>query len=253
MNAQVLIKYILLSALRDKMVIATCLFLLCCSAIAIFLGAAAAIEQSQFSLVFIASGLRVAGSLGIVLFVSSAVRRLFDSKDIEFILSRPISRGKLLAAHAISFITISVIIGIFASLLVASVSQEPLSYGNIAWYTGLLCEYSLMSFVALFFSMVLPSVPFASMATLGVYVLSRMSGEILGTINSELNSDSFLALLMKAISSIMPRLDLYSQSSWLVYGLESPLQAISFTLIQFFSFSALIILAALYDLKQKDF
>ena len=97
-----LVKYVLTGAIRDRLVVAMVIALILSSSLAIFLGSSAVIEKDQFSIVFAAAGLRFISILGLVLFVVFFIRRSFEAKDIEFMLSRPIGRLVFIFSHALS-------------------------------------------------------------------------------------------------------------------------------------------------------
>ncbi len=109
--------------------------------------------------------------------------------------------------------------------------------------------------VAFFFAMILSSAATASMAVFGFYILSRLMGQILGIIDTG-NKIYNLPILEKAIqliSSIMPRLDLFGQTSWLVYGAPETGISIGFIVFQTLLFTIIVIFAALLDLKWREF
>lgn len=217
-----LIKYVITAALRDKIVFTLLLLIILGSSTALFLGSATITEDEQFSTVFTAGGLRFLGVVGIILFTCFHIRRAFDNKEVEFLLSRPISRVSFLASHIIAFIVIATIIATTISLAV-EVFSNPNFYGLMLWGGSLIIEYIIVAAFALFFSMVLSSAAGSALACFGIYVLARMMGTLLGI--SAAPSDSyffeFLGKVMEFVSIIIPRLDLMAQTEWLVYGTDN--------------------------------
>lgn len=256
MPSSLLVRYVLTAALRDRVVLAMGGMIILAGALCLFLGSAAAIEGDKFALVFAGGALRLAGALGVVLFVVSTIRRAFESRDVEFLLARPISRASFLFSHALAFALLA--LGVGAAIGLCLYALGPQSMGSIGgglWIATLLTEYVMLAFVALFFSMVLPSVPGAALATLGFYVLARMSGQILGTIDAgTVGPRGLLSLMMEAISVLIPRLDLLAQSSWLIYGVEGDIaRGLILASTQCLVFSALVLMAALWDLSRRTF
>ena len=97
----------------------------------------------------------------------------------------------------------------------------------------------------------------AIFSAIGFYVLSRLMGMFVMAINfgDDVNlekSRESLGLGLKILSVIFPRLDLFSQSSWAVYGLgdNSFLQII---FIQSIIYLPLMIFMAFHDFKKKQF
>jgi hypothetical protein len=213
-----LVRYVLTAAVRDRLMLTLVLMVACGTGLAIFLGSTAIIEGGQFSVVFAAGGLRFLGVASVVLFTSFHIRRAFEHKEVEFLLSRPISRPVFLLSHAAAFMLLAAA----AALLVAL----PLTLGGTntgglaAWTLSLVVEYAVMAVTAMFFAMAIPSAAGAALATLGFYTLARLIGTLLGIMTHPPENALFgvLAQVMQVISVVVPRLDLMGQTSWLIYG-----------------------------------
>ncbi len=219
-----------------------------------FFGSSALSETDQFSLVFAGAGLRLTTNMILILFVVFYLRRAFESHDVEYLLSRPISKLQFLLAHFVSFVLLALLASILVTLTLLLLPST--ASGNSLWLWGisLWLELSLMVTVALFFSMVLSSAVTASMASFAFYVLARLIGDILGIIATE-KSAPFMFLMEKimfVISIFVPRLDLMAQSNWLLYGVsnDTNLAVISGQLIIFIAF---ILSAAYLDLNKRQF
>jgi hypothetical protein len=169
-------------------------------------------------------------------------------------LSRPIGRIQLVLSYAAGFSILAVFLGAVSGICVSALSPHLFSNGHILWAASLIVENILMVNVALFFSMILTSAPSSAFASLGFYVLSRMMSQILGIIDAgkSLLDIQIMETLMQVISALMPRLDLMAQTSWLVYG-PDPRVGYSFILLQGIIYAALILLAALIDLRRRQF
>ncbi len=216
-----LIKYILTAALRDRLMVTLVVMVGAGASLGVFLGSAAMTEQESFSTVFGAGGLRFLGVAGLVLFVCFHLRRAFDNKEVEFMLSRPISRLGYLFSHAAAFIFLALIVAVVVTLCVLA-TGKPNVPGLIAWGFSLMGEYAIMVVAALFFSFVLTSAAGSALATFGFYALARLIGTLIG-ISRAAPENMFFAFLnnvIELISVIIPRLDLMGQTSWLVYGVD---------------------------------
>lgn len=216
-----LVGYILTAARRDKLMITLLLMIAVGASLSVFLGAASVVEEGQFSAVFGAGGLRFLGVVGIVLFVCFHMRRSFEHKEVEFLLSRPLSRGQFLFSHAAAFVLLAALTA-FAVVLPMLFVGAAQPAGLVAWGLSIGVEYAIMAVAALFFSMVLSSAAGSALATLGFYVLARLIGTLLGIAAAGQDSKIMVLLgkLMDVISIIVPRLDLMGQTSWLVYGVD---------------------------------
>jgi hypothetical protein len=268
-----LVRYILTAARRDKLMMTLALMIALGASMSVLLGSATAVEQGQFSLVFASGGLRFLGVLGIVLFVSFYVRRAFEHKEIEFLLSRPISRMTFLFSHAAAFMFLALLVAVAVALPMLF-AGGPNPGGLAAWTCSVAVEYMIMAVAAMFFSMVLSSAAGSALATFGLYVLSRLIGTLLGITTVGASSIFFAILdkIMLAVSVVVPRLDLMGQTSWLVYGVEGSsgvgllrdsgiyaqkmigaLGVMGFVSVQGVLFIALLLAASAFDFVRRRF
>jgi hypothetical protein len=268
-----LVKYVLTAAVRDRLMMTLALMILIGAAVAAFMGSASVTEQGGFALVFGAGGLRFLGVAGITLFCCFYIRRAFENKEVEFLLSRPISRLCFLFSHAAAFSLLAVLIAAAVAAAVFMLGRPDLG-GLALWAASLAVEFAIMAVAALFFSMVLSSAAGSALATLGFYALARMVGVLLG-IMSLPPANWFFAVIgsvMKLISVMIPRLDMMGQTTWLVYGVEGSggvkflpeagpyatlmmehLGLTGFIAAQGIVFAGLLLAAAAYDFMRKQF
>ncbi|MFP4097219.1 MAG: hypothetical protein ACLFU1_00360 [Alphaproteobacteria bacterium] len=248
-----LIKYVFMAALRDRLMISLAIVLVVGASLGVFLGSAAIVEKTQFTAVFTGAGLRLVSVFGLVLFVVFFIRRAFESKDIEFLLSRPVGRLEIIFSFAAAFSVLCVLIGLGVAACVVAVSPTLFSSGHLMWIGSVMVETIIMANTALFFSMYISSASSAAMATFGVYVLGRLMGQFLGIVDSPLIDDQGgYAVIMQLVSVVMPRLDLLGQSSWLLYGVQDGYSFL-FALGQGVFYSALVLLAASFDFIRREF
>ena len=248
-----LVKYVLIAALRDKLILSLAIVLLVGASLATFLGSSAIIEKDQFTVVFAGAGLRFVSIFALILFVVFFVRRSFESKDIEYLLSRPIGRLKIIYSYAFAFSILSFLIGLGVGLVIYTLSPHLFGHGHVIWIVSIIVEAIIMVNVALFFAMYISSAASGCMATLSVYVLGRLMGQLLGIADSSLvDSEGIYAMALQLVSFITPRLDLLGQTSWLIYGYDGSYGIIE-AVIQGGVFSALVLLAASLDFTRRQF
>lgn len=249
-----LVRYVLTAALRDRLVVGLIVCLALGAAMAVFLGSAAITEQSSFVAVYAAGIMRIINALGLILFVVFFIRRSFDARDIEFMLSRPVGRVRFLLSYAAALSLLALCFGAVTGLCLYALSPGLDAAGLTLWTLSLMAENVIMVNTALFFSMILTSAPVSAFAVFGFYTLARMMSEILGIIDSgkSLPWAHVLEKVMLGISMVMPRLDLMAQTSWLLYGVGEGVD-LSFVLAQGAVYTAVIILAALVDLRFRQF
>lgn len=251
-----LLQYTIWGALRDRMLLSMALMMVVGASLSLFLGSAAVMEQDEFVLVFASGGLRIACVVGLVLFVVFFIRKSFETKDVEFLLSRPISRVQLALSFSLAFSLIALVVGTALGFVVYAIGPHLFSSGHLLWILSICIENIIMVNTALFFAMVISSAAGAAMATLGFYILARMMGQILGIASAPGiidvgKSSEIMRYVVETISIFMPRLDLMGQTSWLVYD-ASGISA-TYILLQGLVFSGLVVTACLFDLVRRQF
>jgi hypothetical protein len=256
MISTALVRYVLTAALRDRLLLAVAAVTVVGVCLSIFSASSAVVEPDKFAVVYMASGLRILGLVGLSLFVVFFIRRSFDARDIEYLLSRPISRATLVCSNAVAFSLLAMIAGGLLMLVIwGAAYRNGAPEGILLWAFGVTAEYILLANVAFFFAMVLSSPVSAGLAVMGFYVLSRMMGQLLGIIGNHPEPFPGIELLIgafKMVSMVAPRLDLMTQTSWLLYGVNS-LGDYVFIIVQAVVFLLLVLVATLVDLVRKQF
>ncbi|NQZ13659.1 MAG: hypothetical protein HRT94_02375 [Alphaproteobacteria bacterium] len=251
-----LTSYVITAAFRDKLFLSFALLLAVGISLSIFMGSSAVTEKDQFALVFAASGLRMASVFGILLFVVFFVRRSFETRDVEYLLTRPISRFQYLLSHVMAFALIALVFAVLTAICIFVMGRESgFNSGYILWVFSFFAELVIIANVAFFFAMVLSSAVASVLITAAFYILSRLIGQILGIIDRHHYGDvfDFLEKIMLVVSMFIPRLDLMGQSGWLLYSVEQGAIGYGFVALQAVVFSCLVLSAAMIDLKRKQF
>lgn len=248
------IQYILTAALRDRLLISFLITLIIGISLSSFLASTAVTEKDQFFLVFVASIMRLASVFTVITFVVFYVRKVFETREVEYMLTKPVTKLGYLLSHSIAFIIIAFAFVLVSSATLFLIMPAVSLSGLIFWSMSLLVELIIMVHVAIFFSFSLNSAVTASLASCAFYALSRMVGGILGVIHSDPASGIMMLLekIMLVVSMVVPRLDLLARSEWLVYGLS---QTITFTFlgVQLILFTGLIFFATLLDFNRREF
>lgn len=248
------IRYILITALRDWLFIGLLVGILCATAISATLGSTAFLEEKEMTLTFAAGSARLILMVGLIVFVCFHIRSAFDTKEIDVILSRPISRANLVVAYWLGFAFVALllilpVVGILAALGVLNAA------GFFGWAVSLLLETLLVVALALFSAFALRSAVTSVIACMGFYVLSRMMAFFIVTSQSSMVAEQkFLPLkwALQAISTLVPRLDFFAKSEWLVYGFTTSQDWVVFV-VQAAIFMPLLLLASIVDFRRKQF
>lgn len=248
------IRYIFISALRDKLFIGLIAALLFAVLIAKYLGGAAMLEEQQMTLAYAAATSRFICILGLVTFICFHIFQARENHYLEVMLSRPISRTTIIFSYFTGFGCVALLLSAFISLVIALL--EPMAWtGYFAWAISLLCESLIVTALAIFAAFILPSAVSAVLASLGLYFLARMMAFFLLTANSNMSKTlewhALYTFILEAISYIVPRLDMYANSEWLIYGVEP--EKWMWFLCQTAIFVPFLLLAASIDFKRKTF
>ncbi|MBL6784814.1 MAG: hypothetical protein ISQ32_00745 [Rickettsiales bacterium] len=253
---QPIIRYILLTASRDWLFLGLMILIVIAAGISMFLGSTALSEQSLMQVAYISGSARLILIIGMILFICFHIRRSFDNREIEFNLSRPISRSKFVLAYFFAFACLAAII--LVPLLFILVVFFKLSFViSLLWCLSLFYEILIISSFAILSSLMLKSAVTSVLLSFCTYFLSRIIGFAVSTIIipkqvQNFNLNTLMELFLKFVSIFLPRLDLFTKSKWLVY---QSVEIAIFQIITFqtFIYVALILVATLLDFKKREF
>jgi ABC-type transport system involved in multi-copper enzyme maturation permease subunit len=250
------IRYVLLTATRDRLFFGLIAGVIGAAYISGVLGATAMLESTQMALTFTAASARMIIMVGLIVFVGFHMRNAFDAKEIDVLLSRPISRTTLVISYWLGFVVVASLLVLPTVVLMAMLG--PLNYhGFLIWSVSLLLESWLVVSIALFASLTMKSGVGTVLGSLAIYVLSRMMGFFIVTTQSSMlfkTQEINIAgqWILTAISTIVPRLDFYAKSQWLIYGAKS-YDDIYLFLMQSLVFIPVLMAASVIDFKRKQF
>lgn len=253
-----ILKYILLSATRDKLYLGLFIALVISFSLSIFLGSTALVEQKQMTAAYISGLSRGVLVIGTILFVCLTMTRAFENKEVEFIISKSISREQFIMSYLSGFFV--AILMIFIPLIIAIIFiTKADKFGLLIWSLTLLSELMIMICFSLLSSLILKNSFSAIMSSIGFYILSRLMGMFVMAINLPKNFTSEIALstesfyvALKFLSAIFPRLDLFCQSDWLSYGIDD-ISNVNIIFVQSLIYISLMIFMAFHDFKKKQF
>lgn len=266
-----IIKYTLLTALRDWLFFGIFVIAIIFSMLSVFLGNTALTEQKYMSTIYIAGLNRMTITIGLILFICFHVRRAFDHKEIELTLSRPITRFEFILSYYFGFAVLSLILVLTVMSFLMGLALMNFIvitvYGWILWGISLYLEVLIITAFAFFIALFVRSAVFAVMLTLGFYFMARIFGFFLISINNIASITKTTKLgsisekVLDVLGIVFPRLDMYSQSEWLIYGLGdlniygNGNFATSIALLVVISgiYIALILSLALFDFIRKQF
>ncbi len=250
-----IIKFIILNSLRDKIYFAIFSLIIGAFFLAILLGSTMINEQQQSSVVFFAGYLRLIIIVGFIIFTCLTITKSIDNKEIEVIISKSISREKFILSYYFGFICCFLMIFLACFALIICFFQFNW-LGLLAWSLSLILEACILISFAILTSLMLNKSFIAIFSSLAFYIISRMMGvfvlaiEIPQTIAQA--KSSMLQILLKIISIAIPRLDLFTQSSWLINQFQDFYQ-LKIILLQSLIYIPLLTFMSFHDFRKKEF
>ncbi len=249
------IRYILITALRDRIFIGLFTGMFIATGICLLLGSTAFLEPQHMAMALASGAARMILMVGLMVFTCFHIRQGFDSKEIEVMLSHPMSRAQLLLSYWLGFSLVGVLLALPVLMMIALIGPHDLA-GYMGWAASLLLEAMLVVAMAIFSSFTLRSAVMSVMSCMGFYILSRLMAFFVMTSQSGLAAagSSFTPFkkILELLYILVPRLDMFTKSQWLVYGADTmagwiyvPMQAAIFV--------PLLLLAAMADFRRQEF
>lgn len=246
--------YLLRAAIGRRFVVGLIAALLAATLLAAFLGSAALVERRAFAAVLGANAARLAVVLFLTLFTCFHVRRAFESREVELLLSRPVSRRDFVLAHVALLSLLAAAAALLAGISVAAVADAQ-AWASLAWWTGsLFVEALLVGVAALFFALTLQSGVLSALAALGLYVLGRTIGLLAGIAAAQAGHglwERVIDPLVGLLALVVPRLDLLARSAWLVHGAADD-AGLAAALVQNLVYVVLLAAAASFDFARRQ-
>jgi hypothetical protein len=253
-----ILKYIVLTALRDWFFTALMLGVFGIFGISTLLGFVAQTEQIQMQLSVFAGTSRLLLAIGMIVFICFYIARSFENKEISFILSKDISREKFVAAYCMGFNIVAQMLLVPVLLLLLVFFHNVNLLGMLQWFLSVSLELAIITGFCIAISLIVKSPVFSVLATFGFYILSRMMGFFFELAYLSPSGNKFLNFLIsvsnfifKVVSGLVPRLDVFGQTSWLLYGWDVKLFPL--ILLQSMIYIPLLFFIAFYDFRKKQF
>jgi ABC-type transport system involved in multi-copper enzyme maturation permease subunit len=246
--------YTLLEAARNRLIYVVGLILAIGLAFAIFLKQVAITESGDVQLAFLAALFRVAAVFIAASFVIVSQVREANDKVMEWLLTRDLSRAQYLFGKMFGYLGIALALAI---LFTAPLCFFAAPSRAAMWGLSLLFELSIVTALSLFCVLTFNQVVGSLAAVVAVYALSRSMAALQLIGASRASDGNFLFdrvanTALEGIAFFLPRLDLFTQTGWLL-GRSAFDINMSYLVLQSAIYIALLSLAALFDLKRKNF
>ena len=245
--------YILKCAKRDKLFLAILICLIVAFVLSVFIGSTAAYETREMSIVYFSGIARIILVYGFAIFNAFFITKMFQTKEIETFLAGPVKRKDLVIALFLANFLLIFGLAFFCAFLTKLIFFDIVPFSHaIIWALNVVAEVTLIACAASFFALTISNAMLTILITTIFYITARLMGFIVSAIELQFNAKSFMGVvetLIIPISVFFPRLDLFSQSTWLIYADAIPNLLI--ILCQSLVYIPLIVTACIIDFNKK--
>jgi ABC-type transport system involved in multi-copper enzyme maturation permease subunit len=243
----------LLETWRKQFFSAIALIILSAIALGTFAESLALTESDSVHIAFLATFLRLTLVISLTLFILNSQMLELKTRFLDQLFALPLSRTQWYFGKYLGFTVTALLISIAAALpLLTLAPWEQV----LIWQASLFCELTLVAGVALLCSFTFNQTFSAFLVVIAFYLLSRSISAILLIGHGPLHNpnDIWATLSTQAIEFIawiLPKLDQFSQTDWLIYHSGS-LNTLGYVALQSVVYIGLIIAASLFDLQRKN-
>lgn len=246
--------YTLLEARRTRLPLLLAVAIALMLVLAFFVSELAVIESQRLQVSFYAAGVRLAGVFVVCAHVLGSMTREFNDKGIDALLALDLPRSHYILGKLGGLLAMAMLVAVLCG--VPLVLQAPLS-AVLQWTAALALELSLMAAFSLFGVIAFGQLMPAAALALAFYLLARsltaiqlisthpLSGA--GTLSHEVGR-----WMVDALALVMPALDRWPQTAWLI---DAPASAtgLAMVLLQAVLYVALLAGAAMLDFQRRNF
>jgi hypothetical protein len=246
-------RYTLLEAWRNRFPFLVLAVIAVLYVIGMFVRELAITESSQVQAGFVAASTRLAAVFVVALYVMQGLAREAQDKVAEIIFSLDLPRAVYVLGKFLAYAILCTGVSAICAFPVLALAPGGAA---LAWGASLMLELWLVAAASVFcmvtFSQLLPAATFVA----GFYLLGRSITAIQLMSRSTLTGDDWGAqaagLVADALSLLLPRLDAFTQTAWLLDA-----QALATTgeslVIQVLVYVFLLLAAAMFDLYRRNF
>ena len=252
-KALTIARFTLLEAVRTRLLGVVVILLALLFLGSLFVQHISVTETTRMQTGFLAATARMAAVFVLSLHVAGSMVREFNDKGVDLLLSLAIPRGGYYIGKFLGFTGIAIAIAVLTTLaLVALVPGQ----GLVLWGLSLALELTLVAALALFcvitFAQIMPAISFV----IAFYLLARtISAVRLLSVSPLLAPNDWtnraIARLVDALAWLLPDLDRFTSTAWLVDH-SGTLASLGLNTLQTLVYGGLLVVAGLFDLYRKD-
>ena len=244
--------YTLLEALRNRLSWLLLLVAFIGIGLSGFLNELALTESRQIQVALLAAFLRFSAVFLLATFVVTSMTREFNDKGLELLLALPLPRAAYLLGKLLGFAALAVVPGVLFGLLTAFFTT-PLQAS--LWTISLICELWIVAAFSMLCVLTFNQIMAALSAAMGFYLLARAIAavQLIGNdpLSAHTTSQQVIGLVINSLSAVLPHLDEFTRTDWLVYQ-SGTWATLSVLLLQSAICLMLLGSAALFDLYRKN-
>ena len=248
-----LARFTLIEAWRTRLLWLSVVALALIFAAAYFVQQLAITESARVHVAFAAAASRLMAVFVLSLFILTSLVREFNDKGLELTLSFDLRRADYILGRLLGFTLIALAMALLAGLPQMALAPLPAA---LQWSCSLALELVIVSALSVFciltFTQLMPAATFVA----GFYLLARaMSAIRLISANPLLGEDSLsqktMAWLIDALALVLPALDRFTQSAWLVDG-AAGWATVASCAWQAMLYTSLLVAAAMFDFYRRN-
>jgi Cu-processing system permease protein len=223
-------------------------------ALALFASTLAVTESLRMQITFYAAGARFAAVFVVTVHVIGSVTREFNDKGLDTLLALDLPRSHYILGKLTGFLAIGLMIGVIACLPL--MAMAPLM-AALQWGAALVLELAVVITFSLFcataFGQFMPS----AVVVLAFYVLARSLTAIRLMSANPLSGADLLSYdigrwVIEGLALIIPALDQWSQTEWLI-DVPTSWSNFSLLLLEAVLYVMLLTAAAMVDFHRRNF
>jgi Cu-processing system permease protein len=245
---------VLREALKNRLARMVIVLMVIGLAFALFVKQLAIMEITAIETAFVAALYRLGAVFLLSVFIITSQIREVNDKGLDLLLSLPLSRAHFFAGKFLGYASCALMTAVVISLplfLLAPPAQV------FAWGISLTLELLIITSASLFFVLALPHSMGCLLSVMGLYLLARTMAalQLMGATSLVETSGVVRQItngILNAIALLLPRLDLFTQTSWLVNH-AGGMADLPTLMLQTLIYVTLLAGAALFDLYRKNY
>ncbi|MFT4650009.1 MAG: ABC-type transport system involved in multi-copper enzyme maturation permease subunit [Polaribacter sp.] len=251
-----LFRYLLLPVLNRRLAVLASILFVVAMLLASYASELAIINSERISAAVLGDFLRYSLVFLALLLVTSNVAEDYESKQLERLLTMPLSRWQYIVAQLLVILVIAAFLSLPVVVIVPFFTSIEIA---VYWAVALWLEITLVSLIGLVGILSLEKIPQAMLFTIAIYLLAKFSAVISQMLSEsvKLSEESayniFVTLVFDGILHVMPASHAFAQNNIFFDPTLLPYALLSDQLLAVVIYSVFAIAVCLVDLYRKEF